>query len=87
MASVNGTAGLQIRFSAFIEEQAADAGATGPSSSVITPTYVLSSPLDGTTVQAPNVTVNLDTSAAPQNETAIAVDPNHPNRVVGAAND
>jgi hypothetical protein len=31
--------------------------------------------------------VNQDTAAAPQNETAIAVDPNNPNRVVGGAND
>lgn len=87
VASVNGTAGLQIRFSAFIEEQAADTGATGPSSGPITPTFVLSSPLDGTSVLAPNVTVNQDTAAAPQNETAIAVDPNNSNRVLAAAND
>jgi hypothetical protein len=87
VASVNGTAGLQIRFSAFIQEQAADAGATGPSSGAITPAFVLSSPLDGTSVLAPNVTVNQDTAAAPQNETAIAVDPNNPNRVLAAAND
>jgi hypothetical protein len=87
VASVNGTAGLQIRFSAFIEEQAQETGATGPSSGAITPTFVLSSPLDGTSVQSPNVTVNQDTAAAPQNETAIAVDPNNPNRVLAAAND
>jgi hypothetical protein len=31
--------------------------------------------------------VNRDTAGAPQNETAIAVDPNNPNRVVAAAND
>jgi hypothetical protein len=87
VASVNGTAGLQIRFSAFIEQQAEDSGASDPSSGVITPTFVLSSPLDGASVQAPNVTVNQDTAAAPQNETTIAVDPNNPNRVVAAAND
>jgi hypothetical protein len=87
VASVHGTAGLQIRFSAFIEEQAEDTGATGPSSGAITPTYVLSSPLDGTSVKGPNVTVNQDTAAAPQNETAIAVDPNNPNRVLASAND
>jgi hypothetical protein len=86
VASVNGTAGLQIRFSAFIEEQAADTGAT-EALPPITPTHVLSSPLDGTSVLAPNVTVNQDTAAAPQNETAIAVDPNNPNRVLAAAND
>jgi len=87
VASVNGTAGLQIRFSALIEQQAEDTDATVPSSGVITPTFVLSSPLDGTSVQAPNVTVNQDTAAAPQNETAIAVDPNNPNRVLASAND
>jgi hypothetical protein len=31
--------------------------------------------------------VNRDTAAAPQNETAIAVDPNNSNRIVGGAND
>jgi len=87
VASVNGTAGLQIRFSAFIEQQAEDSGATGPSSPVITPAHVLSSPLDGSSVLAPNVTVNQDTAAAAQNETAIAVDPNNPKRVLASAND
>lgn len=87
VASVNGTAGLQIRFSAFIQEQAVDTGAPAPSSGVITPSFVLSSPLDGSLVKAPNVTVNQDTAAAPQNETAIAVDPNNPNRVLASAND
>ncbi len=88
VASVNGTAGLQIRMSAFLQQEA-DAGEVGAtvSSSPITPTFVLSSSLDGTSVLAPDVTVNQDTAAAPQNETAIAVDPNNPNRVVGAAND
>jgi hypothetical protein len=89
VASVNGTAGLQIRFSALIEEEAdnsnlTDLGATTPP---IAPAHVLSSPLDGTTVMAPDVTVNQDTAAAAQNETAIAVDPNNPNRVVASAND
>jgi hypothetical protein len=88
VASVNGTAGLQIRMSAFIQQEAdaGEVGATG-SSDPITPTFVLSSSLDGTTVQAPDVTVNQDTAAATQNETNIAVDPNNPNRVVGSAND
>lgn len=85
VASVNGTAGLQIRFSAFIEQESLETGA--PASSVITPTYVLSSPLDGISIVAPDVTVNQDTAAAPQNETAIAVDPNNALRVVGGAND
>jgi hypothetical protein len=88
VASLKGTAGLQIRFSAFIEQEAEEPGAPpGPFTTPITPTYVLSSPLDGTTIVAPNVLVNQDTAAAPQNETAIAVDPNNPNRIVGGAND
>lgn len=88
VASVNGTAGLQIRFSAFIEEEAnVDAYVPGGPSTPISPTSVLSSPLDGDTIAAPNVTVNQDTAGAPQNETAIAVDPSNPNRVVAAAND
>jgi len=87
VASVNGTTGLGIRFSAFIQQEAEEPGATPVSLSPITPTYVLSSPLDGTTIVAPDVLVNQDTAAAPQNETAIAVDPNNPNRIVGGAND
>ena len=86
VASLRGTAGLQIRFSAFIEEEAEDTAAA-PTSTPITPTNVQSSPLDGTAVQPPDVTVNQDTAAAPQNETAIAADPNNPSRVVAAAND
>jgi hypothetical protein len=89
VASVNGTAGLNIRMSAFIQQEAdsSDTYVPGTDSSVITPTYVLSSPLDGTAVAAPNVTVNQDTGGAPQNETSIAVDPNNASRVVGSAND
>ncbi len=88
VASLNGTAGLQIRFSALIEQEADMSDSfLGPLTSPITPTYVLSSPLDGNTVLAPGVTVNQDTAGAPQNETAIAVDPNNPNRVLGGAND
>src|SRR5438445_2349970 len=86
VASVHGTAGLQIRFSAFIEQEA-DEEDSAPAGAAITPTNVLSSPLDGTSVTAPDVTVNQDTAAAPQNETAIAVDPNNSSRVVAAAND
>jgi hypothetical protein len=87
VASLRGTAGLQTRFSAFIEEEAADPGASGPAGPPITPNFVLSSPLDGTSVAPPAVTVNQDTAAAPQNETAIAVDPNNPRRIVAGAND
>jgi len=86
VASVNGTAGLQIRFSALIEQEAEQEDAA-TAASTITPAHVLSSPLDGTSVAAPAVTVNKDTAAASQNETAIAVDPNNPNRIVAAAND
>jgi hypothetical protein len=85
VASVNGTTGLQIRMSAFLQEEAEEEAAQAPAA--ITPAFVLSSPLDGNTVLAPDVTVNQDTAAAPQNETAIAVDPNNPNRVVSGAND
>ncbi|GAA2151858.1 BNR repeat protein [Humibacillus xanthopallidus] len=87
VASLNGTAGLQIRFSSYVEEEAVDGPYTGPATPAITPGFVLSSPLDGTSVQGPAVTVNRDTAAAPQNETAIAVDPNNPQRVVAGAND
>jgi BNR repeat-like domain len=87
VASLYGTAGLQIRFSAFIEQEAEAEGAPPPGGPPITPAFVLSSPLDGTAVQPPNVTANQDTAAAPQNETSIAVDPNNPNRIVGGAND
>src|SRR3954462_6208221 len=81
VASLHGTAGLQIRFSAFIEEEAEEDRAP-PAAAPINPPFVLSSPLDGTSVQPPDVTVNQDTAGAPQNETAIAVDPNNPRRIV-----
>src|SRR5882724_10727412 len=86
VASLNGTAGLQIRFSALIEQEAEETFAPGPVTP-ITPTYVLTSPLNGTTVLAPAVTVNQDTTAAPHVETAIAVDPNNSNRIVAGAGD
>lgn len=86
VASLNGTAGLQIRFSAYVEHEAT--GETSVAASdLITPTNVLTSPLDGKSVASPAVTVNQDVAAAPQNETAIAVDPNNAQRVVGSAND
>jgi hypothetical protein len=88
VASVNGTAGLQIRFSAFIQQEADFSDSlTNPSpETLVTPTFLLSSPLDATSV-APAITVNQDTATAPQNETAIAVDPNNAQRVVGGLND
>src|SRR5512133_1767292 len=63
VAAVNGTAGLQIRFSAFIEEEAdqsLNAPNPGPYSGAITPSFVLSSPLDANSVPGPAVTVNQD---------------------------
>lgn len=86
VAALRGTAGLQIRFSGFLEEEAADTAAP-PAAAPITPSFVLSSPFDGTAIVPPDVTVNQDTAAAPQNETTVAVDPNNPNRLVAAAND
>lgn len=83
VASVNGTAGLQIRMSAFLDADAtainaADAlGSDGATLAAGSPTNVLS----------PAVTVNQDHNAAPQNETSIAVDPNNPQIIVGSAND
>ncbi|PYL24274.1 MAG: hypothetical protein DMF37_07865, partial [Verrucomicrobia bacterium] len=66
VASLRGTAGLQIRFSAFLEQEAEEPeGIPAPGS--ITPIHVLSSPLDGTTIVAPDVLVNRDTAGAPQN--------------------
>jgi hypothetical protein len=87
-AALRGTAGLQIRFSSFLDEEA-DEGAGPPPgpTTPITPTFVQSSPLDATSIAGPAVLVNQDTAAAPQNETSIAVDPNNANRVVSSAND
>ncbi len=87
VASINGTGALQVRFSALLEQEAEETFAPPTSTTPINPPFVLSSPLDGTTVQAPGVTVNQDSAAAPQNETAIAVDPNNPNRIVAGSND
>jgi hypothetical protein len=86
VASLRGTAGLQVRFSALIEQEAEDSSAP-PADAPITPTFVPASPLDGTSVAPPDVTVNQDTAGAPQNETAIAVDPTNPDRLVAGAND
>ena len=91
VASVNGVQGLGIRFSGVIEQEAEEPSASRPGPftpfTPITPTHVLTSPLDGMTVTPPAVTVNQDTAFAQQNETAIAVDPNNSNRLVGGAND
>lgn len=87
VAAVNSTKGLFIHLSAFIEQEAQVEQGNPTPGAPITPSFVLSSPLDGNTIAAPGVTVNQDTAAAPQNETAIAVDPDNPDRVVAAAND
>jgi hypothetical protein len=88
VAALRGTAGMQVRFSAFLEEEAGEPDAPPPGpTTTITPTFVLSSPLDGQSILPPDILVNQDTAAAPQNETSIAVDPNNANRVVASAND
>jgi hypothetical protein len=81
--------GLQIGLSGFILQEADTSDlATNPTpNDPITPSFVLSSNLDGQTVQAPDVTVNQDTAAATQNEPVIAVDSSNPNRIVAASND
>lgn len=87
VASVNGTAGLQIHMSALIESDAD----TDPSIALLTdgaPADAAGALLDSPDFISPlAVTVNLDTNSAPQNETSIAVDPNNPSRVVASAND
>jgi hypothetical protein len=88
VAALRGTAGLQIRFSALLEEEADEPEAPPPiPTTPIIPNFVLSSPLDGQSILPPNVLVNQDTAAAPQNETSIAVDPNNAHRIVASAND
>src|SRR6266480_1167901 len=82
VASLRGTAGLQIRFSAFIEQEAEEEEGT-PSPTAITPVHVLSSPLDGITIVAPNILVNRDTAAAPQTTPALATALIRPRQSVG----
>src|SRR5438105_7771814 len=66
LASVNNTPGLLISLSGYLQQeadmsdQATNSAAATSTNSAITPTYVLSSSLDGTIVQAPDVTVNQD---------------------------
>ena len=90
VASIQGTQGFYLRASALIEQEAdnSEVGVSPPySPDPITPTFVLSSPLDGTSVGPGAVVVNQDPNAATQNEPAIAVDPGNPNRIVAAMND
>ncbi|HVG37074.1 MAG TPA: hypothetical protein VNA10_05030, partial [Thermoplasmata archaeon] len=78
VASIQGTQGFYLRASALIEQEAdnSEVGASPPySPDPITPMFVLSSPLDGTSVGPGAVVVNQDPNAATQNEPAIAVDP------------
>jgi hypothetical protein len=81
--------GLQIGLTNFLLQEADTSDlATNPTPNTpIMPSFVLSSNLDGTAVQAPDMTVNQDTAAATQNEPVIAVDPHNPNRIVAASND
>src|SRR2546430_424834 len=89
LASVQSTHGLLVPLSSFLQQEAdmSDLAANPTPNTAITPAYVLSSNLDGSTVTAPDVTVNQDTLAASQNEPTIAVDPNNANRIVAGSND
>src|SRR5437879_12251585 len=87
LASVNNTPGLLISLSGYLQQeadmsdQATSTVAAASTNSPISPTYVLNSTLDGTTVKSPDVTVNQDTAAATQNEPTVAIDPNNANRI------
>src|SRR5439155_7229807 len=93
LASVNNTPGLLISLSGYLQQeadmsdQATSTAAAAFTNSPISPTYVLNSTFDSTTVKSPDVTVNQDTLAATQNEPTVAVDPNNPNRIVAGSND
>src|SRR3989442_5851479 len=89
LASIGATPGLLISLSNFLQEEAdmADLAANPTPNTAINPAHVLTSSLDGNTVQAPAVTVSQDTAAASQNEPTIAVDPNNANRIVVGSND
>ena len=84
VAALNDATGRRIHFSGAVEraadeeEQSLLFAADGP---------ILADLSEGLSVLPPAVTVNQDTAGAPQNEPAIAVDPNNPNRLVVGAND
>jgi len=87
VAALRDTGPAGLRFSATLERAANVPTTTFAPATPITPAFVLASPLDGTSVLQPAVTVNQDTAGGPQNETVVAVDPNNPSRLVAAAND
>ena len=89
LASLSATPGLAFGFSGFVTDEAdfSDLALNPSPTTAINPAHVLTSSLDGSSVAAPDVTVNQDTAAATQNEPAIAVNPNNPNQIVAAAND
>src|SRR5437667_3560494 len=89
LAALDATPGLALGFSEFVRQEAdmSDWAANPSPSTAITPTFVLSSSLDASTVAAPDGTVNQDNAAATQIEPAIAVNPNNPNQIVAASND
>src|SRR5437016_2527453 len=70
LASVQSTPGLLVTLSSFLQQEAdmSDLAANPTPNTVITPAYVLSSNLDGSTVTAPDVTVNQDNLAASHNQ-------------------
>src|SRR5947209_20525900 len=78
LASVNNTPGLLISLSGYLQQeadmsdQATSTVAAASTNSPISPTYVLNSTLDGTTVKSPDVTVNEATAAASENATIVA---------------
>src|SRR2546425_12065739 len=68
VASIQAKDGVYLRVSPFLEQEAdaADAAPVPGPSSPITPTFILSRPLDGTSVAAPPLTVNPDQPGAAQ---------------------
>src|SRR5712692_2424663 len=62
---VNNTPGLYVKISNFVQSEADEGATVIPSPTTpITPTFVLSSGLDGNSIKPPDVTVNPDTAAA-----------------------
>src|SRR5438094_5740735 len=80
LASVNDTPGLYFSLSDFLQEEAdtSDQAPPPPPSTAKTPTFFLSRPLDCNSRQPPDLTRNQRLNGPPQNEQALADDPNHP---------